>query len=130
MEPILPEQTEIGIHLIVSMTVGALEGVRARFTLLSLKLRGVSFSIRFATPPKLAMIFGFMRSVAFDTLGSLNIAEQSCISPLPAIFALRDTRIHIGTPNGSDVLSNIEVSVDETFNLTPTLDIPDVKPYD
>jgi len=130
MEPILLEQTEIGIHLIVSTTVGALEGVRARFALLSLKSRGVSFSIHFATLPKLAMIFGFMRFVALDALGSLNIAGQSCVFPLPAILALRNTRIHIGTLNGSDVLSNIEASVDETFSLTSTLDIPDVKPYD
>jgi len=130
MEPILPEQTKIRICLMVSMIVGALEGVKARFALLSLKLRRVSFFIHFATPPKLAMIFGFVRSVTLDTLGSLNTAEHSCMSPLLAILALRDTRIHIGTPNGSDVLSNIEASVDEIFSLTSTLGIPDVKLYD
>jgi len=130
IEPILLEQTEIGVCLMVSMTVRALEEVRARFAFLSLKSKGVSFSIHFATPPKLVMIFRFMRSVALDALGSLNMVGQSCVSPSPAILALRDARIHIDTPNGNNVLSNIEASVDETFSLTSTLDIPDVKPYD
>jgi len=130
MEPILLKQTEIKICLIVSMIIEALEGVRVRFALLSLKSRGVSFFIHFAIPPKLAMIFRFVRSIALDTLRSLNIAGHSCMSPLPAILALRDIRIHIGTPNGSNILSNIETSVDETFSLTSTLDVPDVKLYD
>jgi len=130
MEPILLEQTEIRIHLMVSTTVGALEGVRARFALLSLESRGVSFFICFATSPKLVMIFGFVRSIVLDTLGSLNTAGHSCMSPSPAILVLRDTRIYIGTPNGSNVLSNIEASVDKIFSLTSALDVPDVKPYD
>ena len=112
------------------MIIEALEGVRVRFALLSLESREVSFFIHFAIPPKLAIIFRFVRSIALDTLGSLNIAGHSCVSPLPAILALRDTRIHIGTPNGSNILSNIETSVDETFSLTSTLDVPDVKLYD
>ena len=113
----------------VFTTVGVLEEVRARFTLLSLELREVSFFICFATPPKLAIIFRFMRSIALN--GSLNMVEHSCISPLLAILALRDTRIHIGTLNGSNILSNIiEASIGETFSLTSVLDVLNVKPYD
>ena len=54
---------------------------------------------------------------------------HSCIAPSPAILALRDIWIHISSLNGGNVLSNIEASVDETFSLASTLDIPNVNPY-
>jgi len=34
------------------------------------------------------------------------------MSPLPAVLALENTQIHVGTSDGSDVASYIEVSID------------------
>ena len=48
------------------------------------------------------------------------------MSPLPAVFALGDTRVHICSMNGSNVASNIEVSIDQSFNIITTLSIPNI----
>ena len=50
------------------------------------------------------------------------------MTPFPAILALRDTWIHVGSLNGCDIPSNIEAPVDKHFGLTTALDIPYVYP--
>jgi len=34
------------------------------------------------------------------------------MSPLPAVFALWDAGVHIGSPNGHDVVSDVETPID------------------
>ena len=46
--------------------------------------------------------------------------------PLPAIFVLWYSRIHIGTVNYSNKASYIEVSVNDFLGIRPILGIPDV----
>ena len=56
------------------------------------------------------------------------MTAECWVAPLPTVLALRDTWVHVGTSNGSDVASNIEVSVDDVLSYRTALGIPDVHP--
>ena len=65
-----------------------------------------------------------MGTIAFNTSRSLYFAQESCVILFPAILALRDAWIHVGSLNGCNISANIEASVDKHFGLTANLDIP------
>ena len=69
-----------------------------------------------------------MRAVAFDALGTLDSTGSSYITPLPAVFTLRNVWVHIYSMNHCDKDSNIEVSVNQFSSIRITLDIPDIEP--
>ena len=46
-----------------------------------------------------------------------------------AILVLRYTRIYIGTSDHSDIAFYIEASIDKTFCIVITLDVPDINLY-
>ena len=50
------------------------------------------------------------------------------MSPLPAVLALRNSRIHVYASNCHNVVTYIEASINEHFSVFTTLDIPDVDP--
>ena len=50
------------------------------------------------------------------------------MAPFPAILALGDTWVHIGSLNGYNVPANIEASIDEHFSFAATLNISYVYP--
>ena len=53
-----------------------------------------------------------MGAIAFDALGSLAFARESCMVLLPVVLALGYTQVHISTSDGSDIPTNVEASVD------------------
>ena len=71
-------------------------------------------------------MFRFVRTVVFHTFGLLDSTQKDRMSPLPAVLALEDTRVYVYTSNSSDVAFYIKASVDQSFCLTTTLDIPDI----
>jgi len=72
----------------------------------------IDFGISFAAPPEVAMIFRFVGTIAFDAFGPLNSKREHHVTPFPTIFTLWNTWVHVSSPNGCDMLSNIETSVD------------------
>ena len=126
METMSPEWTCIRIGLMISFTVGTLEGVGARIAFFGFKSRRVNFVVSFTTPTKLPVVFQFVRTVALYTLGSLNATWEGWMSPLPAVLALENFRIHVCASNCRNVVTYIEASIDEHFSIFTTLDIPDV----
>ena len=75
-------------------------------------MRGVCFFIHLTTPPEFAIVFQFVRTIAFDVLRSLYFARECHMTPLPAVLALGYTQIHVSTPNSCNVLADVEASVD------------------
>jgi len=128
MEHMFPKQTQVKVHLVISMTVGALEGMQTWFTFFCFKARRISFLIHFVIPPELMMVFSLVRAIALDVLEALDTAGHSCISLLPAILALRNARVHVGSSNSCNKPLYIETPVNKTFSLTSALNIPDVNP--
>ena len=130
VEAMPPKWAVIGVSLMVSFAVGALEGVRARFALFSFKSRRIDFSVSFTTPTKFPVMFRFVWPVAFDAFSSLDSARECGMSPFPAVFTLGDSRIHVRSSDRGDILAHIEASVNEKFGILSALHIPNIDPND
>jgi len=72
------------------------------------------------------VVFGFVQTIAFHTLCSLDSAGKRSISPLPAILTLGYPWVYICLSNHSDVSSNIEALIDKAFSLAPALNVSNV----
>ena len=72
------------------------------------------------------MMFGFVWTVAFDAFGILDSARKGCVPPLSTVLALRDTGVHVGSPNGCNIISDVEAPVYQHFCVSTTLNVPDV----
>jgi len=75
------------------------------------------------------VVDGLMQTVIFDVLCLLDSANACIAALLPAIFALGNTWIHVGTVNGSNESSYVESLVVKGFGFRAALSIPDVNPY-
>ena len=58
-----------------------------------------------------------------------TIGEGSVV-PFPAVFALRDARIHVSTSNCGNMLTYIKSSVNLTLGFSTILGVPNVNPDD
>ena len=92
------------------------------------KSRRICFFICFAAPSKFLVIFWLVRTIALDILRFLDSVGKYCMTPLPAVFTLGNAWIHVSIPNSSNILANIEASVNESLSFTSALDIPNVYP--
>ena len=102
IESMLPEQTLIWVGLVISPTVQVFEHVWTQFPFLCFKSRGVHFFVYIATPSKFTMVFQFVRTIVLDTLRFLYSVRECCMVPLPAVFILGYSQIHVSTPNCYD----------------------------
>ena len=74
------------------------------------------------------MVFRFVRTIVFDTFGTLNSTQEHRMTLFPAIFTLQYSGVHINISNSCDILSNIEVLVDKALSSTTALNIPNIYP--
>ena len=112
IELITPKWTLIRVGKMVSSTVGALEWVGAWFSFFCFQSWRIDFGISLAASTKFSMMFQFVWSIAFDILGSLNPVWRCSMALLSAVFALWYAGIHVGSPNGYDIIAYIEIPVD------------------
>jgi len=113
VETMTPEWARVGVGLIITLAVDALEEVRVWFVLFGFKPRGIDLKISLAAPGKVAVVFSFMWTVALQTSYTLKMANKDGVTPLPAIFALRDTGIHISPSDSNNKAIDVEVVIDE-----------------
>jgi len=71
-----------------------------------------------------------MGTIALNAFSSLNTTRKGGVAPLPAIFALRDSQIHIRSSNHGDVIAHIKAPVNKKFSVLTTSNIPDINPND
>ena len=124
VESMFPKWTIYKVSYMRTLTIEALETMRARITFLSFKSRRINFVISFATPHKITVIISEMRIITFCTFRILDATNSSQMPPFSTVFALRDTRIHIGTSYHSNNVSNIELPVDYFLSVIAILIIP------
>ena len=74
VETILSEGTSVQVCLMITSTIGVFEQVRVWFTFLSLKFWRVYFLVCFITPSKVMIMFGFMKTIAFNIFSLLDSA--------------------------------------------------------
>jgi len=126
IEMVVPVRTAIAIHLMVSFAIHVFEDVRAWLTVFG--GHSVCFFVVHATLCFLSVVFGRVSSIAFGASGNMRTIAECQVAPLPTVLALRDTWVHVGISNGSDVVSNIEALVDDVLSYRTALGIPDVHP--
>jgi len=74
IEAVPPEGTLIGVSLMVPLTIGAFEGMRAWLALLCFKMRWICLLVHLAALPEFAVVLRFIRAIIFDAFGTLNSA--------------------------------------------------------
>ena len=52
------------------------------------------------------------------------------MSPFLVVFALRDPRVHVRSPDSCYVFTDVKASIDEHLGIVPALDVPYVDPHD
>ena len=128
VETVTSIRISIVVCLIVSFAADTLEGMRARLTFLCSKPWRVWLIVFFAAPCLLPVMFGVMRSIAFDTSGHMWLATECWVALFPTVLTLWNSGVHICTIDSSDVTTNIELSVDDCLSFGSILWIPDIDP--
>jgi len=128
VESMSPEWALVGVSLVIAPAIRAFKCIRTWVAFLSLETRGIRLLICFAAPPKFLVVFGSVWSIALDTLGALDSAREGSVSPLPAVFALGDSWVHVHPSYGGDIPADVKAPVDEALSFVTTLMIPNVDP--
>ena len=129
IEMVLPVWTCVTVYLMILFAVYALEGVGTGLTLLCLEPQKIGFQVFFATLCLLLVVLRFVRSIAFDTSGSMCSACYSQVSPLLVVLALRDSKIHVGTTYSGNKVSNVKTTVDDWLSFGTVLWVSDINLY-
>ena len=82
----------------------------------------------FTTPSKVLMMFRFMETIAFYTLGSLNSLWECCMPPFSAVLVQMYSGIYIHTSDSHYIAPYIKTPIYEAFSLTSALNISNIKP--
>ena len=123
-----PEETLIGVCLVITSAVHALEEVWAWFPFFCFQSWGICFLIYLVALSKMSMVFGFVRTIALDAFCLLDSVQESHMPPFLAVLALGHARVYVCLSDGNNIVFYVETSVNETFHLTSTLNISDVQP--
>ena len=127
VEPVMPIRTAIAIHLMVSFAVHAFEDMRTWLT--SNGGYVICFLIFHTTPRFLSVVFGIVSSVTLGASGDMRAAAKCRMTPLPTVFTLRNSWVHICSANSCNKSSNIELTIDDVLCTRTALGVPDVHPY-
>ena len=126
VETVTPIRTTIAIRLMISLTVCTLEDMR--IWLPTIGSRSICFLVFHATPHFLSVVFGIMSSITLSTPGDMRTTAKCRMSPLPTVFTLWYSWVHVSSVNGRNKSSNIELSIDDVLRARTTLGISDVYP--
>ena len=88
----------------------------------------IHFFVFHATPHFLSVVFGNVGSIALYTSGDMRATAKCRMSPLPTVLTLWDIWVHVGTFDGSNESSYVEMMIDNVLRQRTTLGIPDVHP--
>jgi len=115
---------------VVLFVVNVFEIVRAWFALFCFKSGRIHFKVSFAAPGQVSVVFELVGTTAFLAFGTMGTAGKGGVTPLPAVAALENTRVHGGASDGGNVSSEVEGLINDGFGLGTILRIPDVDPDD
>ena len=103
--------------------------MRTWFALLGFKSGRIKLVVSFATPSKVMIMNGKVRSIVLNAFGSLNATYSYHMTPFPAILALWDSQVHICPTYCGDKTSHIELSIDDFLSIGIILCVPNVDLY-
>ena len=108
----------------ISFAVHAFEDVRTWLAFLG--GCSICFLIVYATPHFLSVVFGRISSIALGAPGDMRAVTKCQMSSLLTVLALWDTWVHIGTFDGNNEMSDVEVTIDDVLYQRIALGFPDV----
>ena len=114
----------------IAPAIRAFECMKIWVAFLSLETRGVHLLICFAALPKFSVVFESVQSIALNALGALDSAREGSMFPLPAVFALENSWVHVCPSYGGDIPADVKAPVDEALSFVTALMIPNVDPDD
>ena len=123
----MPIRTTMAVYLMVSLAVYTFEDMGT--WLLHLDSQLIKFLIFHTIPYLLSIVFSQVSSIILCASGSMRATVESQVFLFLAVLVLWNPRVHIGTMNGSDILSNIKTLIDDVLHQRTTLRIPDIYPY-
>ena len=126
IEMVAPIWTTIAVCLMVTFAVHAFEDVWTWLAFLGGWI--IRFFVFYTTLCFFSVVFSSVSSIALGTPGDMRATAKCRISPLPTVLTLWDTRVHVGTFDGSNELSNVEATIDNVLCWRTTLGIPGVHP--
>ena len=112
----------------IAPAIRAFECMKIWVAFLSLETRGVHLLICFAALPKFSVVFESVQSIALNALGALDSAREGSMFPLPAVFALENSWVHVCPSYGGDIPADVKAPVDEALSFVTALMIPNVDP--
>ena len=127
VKPVMPIRTAIAIRLMVSFAVHTFEDIRTWLT--SNGDHTICFLIFHATPCFLSVVFGIVSSITLGISEDMRASAKCRMTPLPIVFTLRNSWVHICFANGCNKSFNIESTIDDVLHTRTTLGVPDVHPY-
>ena len=127
VEPVMPIRTAIAIRLMVSFAVHAFEDMRTWLT--SDGGCAICFLIFHETLRFLSVVSSIVSSIALGTPRDMRATAKCRMTPLPTVFTLRNSWVHICSMNGCNKSSNVESTIDDVLCARTTLGVPDVHPY-
>ena len=85
----------------VIFAIDIFKAMQTRFAFGSFKSKRISLEICFIASHYVLMMFNFIRSITLLTFRPMNMTYKYSMFLLPAVFALRDTRVYtiLGIPN-------------------------------
>ena len=124
VETITPIWTTIAIHLMVSLAVHAFEDMRTQLSFFGSCM--IQLLVFHAVPCFLSVMFGDVSSIALGTSGDMRSIAECHMVLFLTVLALWNTRVHIGTLNSHDELSDVELMVDYVLCYRTALGILDI----
>ena len=97
IEMVTPIRTTIAIHLMVSLVIHVFEDMRTWLT--NIGSCTICFLVFHTIPCFLSVVFSIMSSVVLSTPGDVRATTQCQMSPLPTVFTLRNSWVHICSVN-------------------------------
>ena len=119
-------RTTIAIRLMISLAVYVLEDMRT--WLPTIGSHSICFLVFHATPCFLSVVFSIVSSITLSAPGDMRATAKCQMSPLPTVFTLQYSWVHVSSANSRNKSSNIESSIDNVLHTRTTLVIPDIHP--
>jgi len=85
----LPIWALVVVSHAIAFAIYTFEDVRAQFPLLGFELWWVYLEVGFAAPSHVSMMLDLVRTATFLTFGAMSFACEGCMTPFPAVVALR-----------------------------------------
>jgi len=96
----------------VLFVVDAFEIVWAQFAFFCFESKRIRFEISFVVLGQISVVFKLVGASTFLAFGTVDTICKGGITPLPAVVALEDARVHRGASDGSNVSSKVEGPID------------------